>query len=230
MKDKIFIILAVFVFFMPSHALAQGGNAPVLVELFTAENCPACPPADEYLAKLAKSNSVVALACHVDYFGRGTAALGKSFCTKRQDKYIKQIGRKKYYTPQMMINGQTNEIGYKSSKVAAKISKARRDQTKRIAIHNRGQGVFDFMLPSHRLDKSVDLWVATYNKPVVVSNRGRQNTFTNVVQNFIPMGSWNGLPDERAVFPLINSSSAGFIVAAQDSSTGKVVAVGEYKL
>jgi len=210
--------------------MAQLGNSPVLVELFTAENCPACPPADKYLAQLAKSESVIALACHVDYFGKGAADLGKSFCTKRQDKYIKQIGRKKYYTPQMMINGQTNEIGYKSSKVAAKISKARSDQTKQIAILNKGQGVFDFILPNNNLNQTVDIWVATYNKPVTVNHRGKQKTYTNVVQNFIPLGTWNGLADQRAIFPLINSSSGGFIVAAQNSTTGEVVAVGEFKL
>jgi len=229
MKNLVLVVL-LCVFYAPVAVKAQGGNTPVLVELFTAENCPACPPADKYLAQLAESNSVVALACHVDYFGRGTAALGKSFCTKRQDKYIKQIGRKKYYTPQMMINGQTNEIGYKSSKVAAKISQARSDKTKKIAIFNKGQGVFDFVLPNHNFPNNVDVWVATYNKPVEVKNRGQTNIYTNVVQNFIPLGTWNGTADQRAVYPLINAKSAGFIVAAQDNKTGQVVAVGEYKL
>jgi len=230
MKNLV-LLLSVLIVFAPQQGVAQSGNAPVLVELFTAENCPACPPADQYLAKLAQSNSVMALACHVDYFGRGTAALGKSFCTQRQDRYTKQIGRKKYYTPQMMINGQTNEIGYKSSKVAAKISKARRDMTQKIAIFNKGQNVFDFMLPtSSQISQPVDLWVATYNKPISVNQRGVQKIYTNVVQNFIPLGTWNGRADQRAVYPLINSKSAGFIVAAQDSATGQIYAVGEYKL
>lgn len=229
MKNLALVTSLVF-FLWPPLVLAQSGNSPVLVELFTAENCPACPPADSYLATLAKSNSVMALACHVDYFGKGSANLGKSFCTKRQDKYIKQIGRKKYYTPQMMINGQTNEIGYKSSKVAAKISKARQDKTQKISIYNKGQDVFGLMLPSQKLNQAVDLWVATYQKPVSINHRGMEKTYVNTVQNFIPLGTWNGLPSERAVFPLINSKSAGFIVAAQDRQTGRVVAVGEYRL
>ncbi len=222
------VLLGLFFFAVPVKA--QTGNAPVLVELFTAENCPACPPADEYLAKLAESKSVMALACHVDYFGRGTAALGKSFCTARQDRYTNQLGRTKYYTPQMMINGQTNEVGYKSSKVAAKISKARSDMTQPIIIKSKGQGVFDFILPNQSLSRAADLWVATYNKPVMVNTRGRQKIYTNVVQNFIPLGTWNGAADQRAVYPLINNSSGGFIVAAQDSVTGQIFAVGEYRL
>jgi len=204
---QILIIFICTLLLLPNFAYAQKGNAPVLVELFTAENCPACPPADKYLAKLAESKSVVALACHVDYFGRGTAALGKSFCTSRQDKYTKQLGRKKYYTPQMMINGQTNEVGYKASKVAAKISKARSDMTQPIFIQSKGQGVFDFTLPKQSLSRAVNLWVATYNKPLMVKTRGKQKTYTNVVQNFIPLGTWNGLADKRAVYPLINSES-----------------------
>ncbi len=229
MKNIIFTF-ALFLLALPLPAMAQHANPPVLVELFTAENCPACPPADKYLAKLAKSQSVMALACHVDYFGKGTASLGKSFCTARQDKYTKQIGRTKYYTPQMMINGVTNEIGYKSSKVAAKISKARKDQTKIIIIRNKGQGVFDFSLPQHNLSSPVNIWVATYKKPVTVEKRGRKSTYTNVVQNFIPLGTWNGMADQRAVYPLINSSSGGFVVAAQDNVTGQIFAVGEYKI
>lgn len=229
MKNIIFTYVFLL-FLFPLSAEAQQSNPPVLVELFTAENCPACPPADKYLAKLAESNSVMALACHVDYFGKGTASLGKSFCTARQDKYIKQIGRSKYYTPQMMINGTTNEIGYKSSKVAAKISKARKDQTKKINISNKGQGVFDFSLPQHILSNPINIWVATYNKPIHIQTRGRKKTYTNVVQNFIPLGTWNGMADQRAVYPLINSNSGGFIVAAQDNVTGQVFAVGEYKI
>ena len=228
--NNIIFTLFFILLFLPLPVLAQQSNPPVLVELFTAENCPACPPADKYLAKLAKSDSVVALACHVDYFGKGTASLGKSFCTARQDKYTKQIGRTKYYTPQIMINGMTNEVGYKSSKVAAKISKARKDQTQNITINNKGQGVFDFILPQQLLTTPANLWVATYNKPVTIQKRGRTSIYTNVVQNFIPLGTWNGISDQRAVYPLINSKSGGFIIAAQDYTSGRVFAVGEYKI
>lgn len=81
----------------------QAKPSPVVIELFSSQACPACPPADAYLGSLIKSKGVIALSCHVDYFGRRGTELGKAFCTERQARYIKQIGRHSYYTPQMMI-------------------------------------------------------------------------------------------------------------------------------
>ena len=70
----------------------QTKPSPVVVELFSSQNCPACPEADAYMNDLVKSDAVIALSCHVDYFGQTSAGLGKKFCTERQGRYMKQIG------------------------------------------------------------------------------------------------------------------------------------------
>jgi len=221
--------LILFIFVVDGREVIAQNNSPVLVELFTAEDCPACPPADVYLAKLAKSPNVIALACHVHYFGKGTADLGRRFCTQRQATYAAQLGQKKYYTPQMIINGTVDEIGYKSSKVAAKITQAQKDPTKAIKIVQKAPGVYDLMIPPARLSRSANLWLAVYNKETTINKRGRKMTFTNVVDYYTPLGDWNGQALQKAIFPLTNSKSAGFVVAAQDERTGKIFAVGEFK-
>ena len=41
---------------------------PVVVELFTSQGCPSCPPLDDYFLKLAEKPNVIAIALHVDYW------------------------------------------------------------------------------------------------------------------------------------------------------------------
>lgn len=179
---------------------------------------------------LASSEGVIALSCHVDYFPVQNDALGKLFCTKRQSVYMHLIGRKSLYTPQMMINGHMDAVGYDKEKVSAGIVKGRSEKVRDISIRSKGSGVYDFSLSTKYLKQGADLWLAVYRKPVTVKRRGKSITYYNTVSHFLPLGKWNGSAINRAVFPLVASDSAGFAVVAQDLSTGKVIAAGNYKL
>ena len=211
---------------MPS----QAGASPVVIELFSSQGCPACPPADAYMKDLTNSAGVIALSCHVDYFPVQNDALGKLFCTKRQTVYKFLTGRKSLYTPQMMINGHMDEVGYDKEAVAAAIVKGRSEQVSDIAVQPKGSGVYDFALSAQNLKQGADLWLAVYRKPVTIKQRGKSTTYYNTVSHFLPLGTWNGSALNRAVFPLIAPDSAGFAVVAQDLRTGKVIAAGNYKL
>ncbi len=204
--------------------------SPVVVELFSSQGCPACPPADEYMGTLAKSDGVIALSCHVDYFGKQSAGLGQKFCTDRQTKYIRQIKRKSHYTPQMMVNGHMNVIGYETQEVAAKIVKGRAEHVGEIIIQPQASGVYKFSISDRRFSGSVDLMLISYDKPHRVSYRGKITTYYNVIDKLIPLGTWQGGAINRAVFPLVNNNHAGFAIIAQDKKSGKILAAGNYKL
>jgi len=47
---------------------AAVADDPVVIELYTSQGCSSCPPADALLHDLAKSDDVIALALHVDYW------------------------------------------------------------------------------------------------------------------------------------------------------------------
>lgn len=222
---RIFILIVLCVFSFPSFAQEP---APVVVELFSSQGCPACPPADAYVGQLARQRDVIALSCHVDYFPV-LGGLGKKFCTDRQAKYIAQIGRKKYFTPQMMVNGRMSAVGYEEQDIANKISKARGDQAARVAIQSRGQGVYNFSLPVKRLSASADMWMAIYDRPRHFKKRnGKTSTYYNVVSHMIPLGAWSGSAINRAVYPITGEKTAGFAIIAQDRHSGRIVAAGQH--
>src|SRR4051794_14486618 len=93
-------------------------RTPVLVELFTSEGCSSCPPADELLAELARTQPIngaliVPMALHVDYWnnlGWPDRFAGKAF-TDRQHEYGDAMKLRGLYTPQMIVDGQTEFVG-----------------------------------------------------------------------------------------------------------------------
>lgn len=91
---------------------------PVLVELFTAEGCSSCPPADTLFEKMiemqpAKGATIVALGEHVDYWNQSgwKDRFASSVFTKRQQVYAAHVGKDDVYTPQMVVDGETAFVG-----------------------------------------------------------------------------------------------------------------------
>jgi hypothetical protein len=106
---------------------------PVLVELFTSEGCSSCPPADEVLSKLDKTQSiqgveVIALGEHVDYWNKlgWLDPYSSADFSTRQNSYAEAFGLGSVYTPQMIVDGRQEFVGGDSSKAREAIMKAAR--------------------------------------------------------------------------------------------------------
>jgi hypothetical protein len=102
----------------------------VLLELFTSEGCESCPPADERLIELVRTQPlpgvrIVALSEHVDYWDRlgWVDPFSSALFTKRQEAYGKAL-RTETYTPQAVIDGRAAMIGSSRAEVLAAIRKA----------------------------------------------------------------------------------------------------------
>lgn len=203
---------------------------PVVVELFTSKNCPACPPADKYIKTVAAMDGVIALSCPVDYFDGPNENFGQAFCTSRQTDYIKQIGRRSHYTPQMMVNGHMDVIGYETGKVRAKIVQGRSERIKKAEIVPKSVGVYNYNLPTMALTNSANIWIAVYSQKKSVQERGMEKDYYNIVTYYQQLGTWNGGAKSGAFYPPVKETSKGIAVIAQDSVTGKILAAGEYKL
>ena len=115
-------------------AKSVGLNAtPVLVELFTSEGCSSCPPADEVLSNLDKTQSiqgveVIALGEHVDYWNKlgWLDPYSSAEFSARQNSYADAFGLHSVYTPQMIVDGQNEFVGSDSRKARDAIMKAAR--------------------------------------------------------------------------------------------------------
>jgi hypothetical protein len=92
-------------------------GAPVVIELFTSEGCSSCPAADDLLSEIARAGAIegvpiVALSEHVDYWNRlgWKDPFSSSAMTMRQTQYARALNSE-VYTPQMVIDGESEFIG-----------------------------------------------------------------------------------------------------------------------
>jgi hypothetical protein len=103
----------------------------VLVELFATEGCAACRPADDLLRRIdgtgAEQNLlIIGMSEHVktmDHYG-WKDPYGRELLTYRQSEYAKKFSLKDTYTPQIVINGEMQMVGFQEDAVVGAINKA----------------------------------------------------------------------------------------------------------
>ena len=114
-----------------SLGLAEDARAPVIVELFTSEGCSSCPPADETLARLERTQPVsgarvIALEEHVDYWNQlgWQDRFSAPVFRLRQNEYARLFQTDSIYTPQMVVNGQIEFVGDDMTRAVREVAKA----------------------------------------------------------------------------------------------------------
>ncbi len=192
----------------PARAVGQAGR-PVVVELFTSQGCSSCPPADAFLGELARRDNVVALAFHVDYWDYigWKDPFGDPLFTQRQRAYAARLRQRSIYTPQMVIDGATHEVGSRRDRVEATI-RQRLDAgpAERVSIPiefgRRSDGPVTIVVPKAAANGPADLLLAAVDAEHVTEikrgeNSGRVLSDYNVVRSIAQIGQWRG--EELAV-------------------------------
>ncbi len=217
-----------------------------MVELFTSQGCYSCPPADEFLADmLEKQPDIVALEYHVDYWDDlryGSAGVWKDpfsspHYTSRQRRYnaIRLSGKRGVYTPQMVINGNTAQVGSSRRPVLESLNKRLPDveiaasvKDNLLAVNIEGE---------HKNGSGI--WLAIFDRVHVTEvergeNHGKTMINHHVVRELVSLGEWQGdklsntyeLPDRAgfvgATADDINSGNRSCAVFLQDESLGQI--------
>lgn len=219
----------------PVEGLATG---PVVVELFSSQACSFCPKADALLGALANSPDVIALSCHVDYFDVKTGSLSHPFCSARQIEYESTLRAGPKYTPQMVINGQYDVVGYRRADVLTAIRRAWKERvlaTPDLQITDKGEFLLSLAALGERPEaaEAYQILLLVFDAPHTVTvaegaNAGKSIVYTNVVRHVGLLGPWDGGAKSLRFDPKMTEGALGFAVLVRRSADGQIMAAAQY--
>lgn len=211
---------------------AASQQNPVVVELFTSQGCSSCPPADAMLEELAERDDVIALALHVDYWDYigWKDPFGAPAHADRQRAYAHKAGRRSIFTPEMIVQGETDIVGAKPMKLGKAIADhAQRAALVDLTISREGDRLQIEATALANLSGPVTVHMLRYTPHRTTEikrgeNHGKTLGYANIVEGWQVLGSWDpvaplsmtsDLEGDKPVVVILQSQEAGPILAAQ---------------
>jgi hypothetical protein len=151
----------------------------VIVELFTSEGCSTCPPADALLARFEEQQPVggadiIALEEHVDYWNHQgwIDPFSAPEWTLRQQVYVAMLKEGSVYTPEMVVDGQTQFVGNNEREAEQAIAAVARQAKTEVVIStatSAGEAARQFTVSVSKLVGSTkgdtaEVWLAVTEK------------------------------------------------------------------
>lgn len=218
---------------LATSAGAAAAKPPVLVELFTAQGCGACAEANAHVAKLAERPGVVALTFSVDYWDYlgWTDTFAKPEFADRQKAYVTRLKLREPYTPQVIVGGDKEAQGQKSTEV---------DRLVRAALASPSNAPDMRFIGPRRVDVGsgraprggADVWLIRYDPravevtPKAGENRGEAVVVKNGVRQIVRLGPWRGRPQAYRLPPAPDDGQKTLVVV-QTPRGGRVLGVGQ---
>jgi hypothetical protein len=214
------------------QAASAHGRSPVVIELFTAQGCSACPKANGLLDSYADRSHVVALTFPVDYWDylgwRDTFA--QPAFTERQRAYADRLKLRSLTTPEFVIDGAREASGADGAKIDALMESLGDDPGRnpriRVLRHGAKIQVGDGLKPRH----GADVWLIRYDpalqqvKVKAGDNKGKLVSARNVVEQLERLGGWSGRA-RTYVAPKALSPGLKSVILVQGAKGGPIIAV-----
>lgn len=210
------------------------GKGPVVLELFSTQACVFCPTADQYFADLLKNTDIIGLACHVDYFDVKEGSLATPVCSKRQYAYVDKLPDSIVYTPQMIVNGRRDVVGYEYEDVVQALTDAGKNPPQLLPVEDLGGNQYGVDLPKMKLNKDpATVSLITYAAPQTVkiasgANRGKTMYYPRVVSDIVDLKPWDGSLGTLKFDWSPGTNQLGFVLMVQ-SASGAVLAVATHE-
>lgn len=213
---------------------SAGGDRAVVVEMFTAQGCAACPPADAIFARYSELPGVIALALHVDYWDYlgWEDSFGSPAFTERQKAYARAAQAKMIYTPQVIIGGVERLQGTQGAEIEAMLrSQAQSPAPVALQARHEGGALTIEAQALGPLGHPAQVQLVRYLPSERVSiedgeNAGHDVDYRNIVVDWRSVASWDG----QAPFQLTTEVSPGIsrelplVVIVQEEGYGPVLA------
>ena len=225
---------------------SQPGTTPLLVELFTAEGCSSCPPADAFLVNLDEhqpipGGQIIVLSEHMDYWNSSWPdPFASGQLTARQSGYVRSLGDASAFTPQFVIDGTIEMRLRDKDEIARNFQTALAARKIPVSITAlkvepgapgtvSGQIDVDGSTATRKADVYIALAIDRIETKVLRGeNRGKDLTHVGVVEYLSKVGDLKpgekfsqtfNVPFKRGMDP----NNARVIVFVQESGFGKVV-------
>ncbi len=229
-------------------------RTPVLVELFTSEDCSDCPPADELLERLdryqpVRNADLIVLSEHVDYWddiGWRDPYSSHAFSI-RQGDYARRFRLAGPYTPRMVVDGDMELVGsderraihviensIKTEKLQVFLSSIHREGSNNLALHIE---TGPLVSPGRRTAAQVMIALADNVDQSSVrggENSGRILTHVAVVRNLTSVGiiEIGGTFSKDVAVSTGNADRDNLRIVAivQETNLGRVLGVGSARV
>jgi len=184
------VVGSILAFQAKSQTPATDSNRkPVVVELFTSEGCSDCPSAEALAMKLEKQPitgaDLIVLEEHVDYWNRAgwVDPFSSVDWTARQQGYVSKLANGNPYTPEMVVEGQSQFVGSDVRSAERAIEAAMRGPETNITIADTGiaaKGEKDFKvsvgpLQGAEAGDEPEVWFAVTEDGLHSSVKGGEN-------------------------------------------------------
>jgi hypothetical protein len=223
-------------------------NKPtVLVELYTAERCPSCPPADRNLAFFEKEQpfqqaEIVTLGLHVDYsnFDTGKDKFSSPIFSRRQDIYAQKFRIGSIFTPQMVVDGEFQFAGGNLQKAQKAIIEAAKMQKAKIEII-RAEDKFNIKISELPKHENTTVFLAIAEDGLASNIYGAENAverreYTSVLRELKSLGMLGAQQNNLEIETIMQYQSSWkkenlkFIVFVQENLSRKILGISRINL
>ncbi len=178
---------------------AAAAERPIVVELFTAQGCSSCPPADELLNDFARTRpDLLPLSFHVDYWNRlgWNDPFSSPEATERQRVYASRATDPTLFTPEMVVDGTTSVIGSDANQVDEALDAAA-DAAVTLAPVTLAATPGGVVITVGAGTGRADIVLIGFDRSRTTAvrrgeNVGRTLTESNIVRSIDTVGSWTG--------------------------------------